>query len=141
MKKYIWILFPLSISIITNQFININLDNINLPPLMPPNYIFGIVWSIIYLIMGISLYFIRDNIKCLIPFLIQFSLNILWPFIFFNFQLFGISVLWLIMLIVSLNNMLLKFKEFSETLVNINLLYFIWLLIAYYLSVGVFLLN
>lgn len=141
MKKYIFISFPLIISIGTTFFINTNLDYINIPPFMPPSYLFGIIWSIIYIIMGISFYLIKNNTKCLISFSIQFILNILWPFIFFNFQLYGISVLWLILLILSVNSMLLQFKEVSNILCNINLLYFLWLLIAYYLCVGIYLLN
>ncbi len=142
MKKKILLIFsPLIISLITTPFINSNIDSLNQPPYMPPRFIFGIVWTILYILMGISLLFVYKNKKCVITFITQFMFNILWPIIFFNIKLYSLSLIWMILLIILVNKMLLSFKEESDIAVHLNIPYFIWLLLAYYLNVGVYLLN
>ncbi len=142
MKKKILLIFtPLIISLITTLFINSNIENLNQPPYMPPGLIFGIVWTILYILMGFSLLFVYKNKKCVKTFITQFILNILWPIIFFNLKLYSLSLIWMILLIILVNKMLLTFKEESNIAVHLNIPYFVWLLIAYYLNVGIYLLN
>ena len=68
-------------------------------PLNPPPYVFGIVWPILYCLLGISFYLVWTNKKCfpfcneLIFFLIQLFLNLTWSTIFFKLKKFKISLI------------------------------------------------
>lgn len=66
-------------------------EALNQPPLSPPGWLFPIVWTILYILMGISLYLILrsdaddETVKAAQKiFYFQLALNFLWPLIFFN---------------------------------------------------------
>ena len=85
--KNIIIYGPLLLSGIFSIFGNQNLgtDALNPPKdiIEPPNYIFGIVWPILYLLMGYSTYKIyKNNLKIELTFLVQLIINYYWPFTF-----------------------------------------------------------
>lgn len=114
------------------------------PPLSPPKIIFPIVWSILYLLMGISLYTIiyeRKDKKVLILYYLQLFFNLIWPILFFNFKLYLISTIDIIIIIILLINMIYEFYNIKKISGLINIPYLIWLLFAFYLSLGVYLLN
>ncbi len=140
-NKYYLIILPLLIAMISTFFIDSSLNSLVLPPYMPPAYVFGIVWSILYLLMGYSLYLVKNDNKAVLIFWIQFIFNIVWSFIFFNFNLYLLSVVWIGILIFLVNIMLLTFIFVNKKAVYLNLPYFIWLLIALYLATGIFVLN
>ncbi len=135
------IFLPLIIGFISSLFVNNDLNSLVLPPYMPPAYVFGIVWSILYLIMGYSLYLVLECNKCLLDFITQFIFNITWSFIFFNFNNYLLSVIWIIILIFLVTNMLLTFIFENKKAAYLNLPYVLWLCIALYLSSGIFVLN
>ena len=61
---------------------------ISQPPLTPPPFIFAIAWSVLYVLMGISSYRIRqfdkNKTKCALPlYALQLAFNLTWPFLFF----------------------------------------------------------
>ena len=68
------------------------------PIFSPPSFVFIIVWTILYLLMGFAsyrIYMIRDSGKdigtSLFFYIIQLLLNYLWPVIFFSFRLYGMA--------------------------------------------------
>ncbi len=140
-NKYYIIFIPLILGIITSFFINNDLNSLVLPPYMPPSYVFGIVWSILYLLMGISLYIVKEDNKAMLIFTIQLFFNLSWSFLFFNFKLYGFSIIWLIILIVLVSIMLITFFQINKKASIINYPYFIWLLIALYLNSSIYVLN
>lgn len=140
-KKYIIILLPLLLATFTSFFFKSDLTSLNLPPLMPESYIFPIIWTILYLFMGISLYLIKDHKKCLIIFFIQLIVNLCWSFLFFNLKLYALSIFIIFLLICLVNYMLLTFSKYNHKSVLLNIPYFIWLFIAYYLACGIYFLN
>ena len=77
-------------------------DIINKPKLSPPGWLFPIVWTILYILMGISSYLVltsHGNENSAIKFyLLQLIFNFFWTIWFFNFQLFWFAFLWLIAL-------------------------------------------
>ena len=98
LKKYkdliISIAFPLIIgfiiALITRGGIN-NLDNLTKPSFMPPNMLFGIVWTILYTLLGISSYLIKKSYSCysntcLLIYYTQLFVNFMWPIIFFSLE-------------------------------------------------------
>lgn len=114
------------------------------PPFSPPAVAFPIVWSILYLLMGISIYIInKDEIdkKSTTIFIVQLIFNYVWSFLFFTFKLYHLSALWIIILLTLVIFMIDRFYRINKTAGLLQIPYFIWLLIALYLNMGVALLN
>ena len=80
----------------------------------------------------------RDSIKV---FLIQLIINYIWPILFFRLKLYVLSAIWIIILLYFVILMITKFKDIKKLAGNLQIPYFIWLLFALYLNIGVALLN
>ena len=120
--------------------------SLNRPPLSPPGIIFPIVWTILFVLMGISIYRVMVSNKggkneARLLYFIQLILNALWTPIFFGFRNYFLGFLWIIMLIVLVIAMILSFNKIDKISAYLNIPYLLWLVFALYLSFGVFLLN
>lgn len=118
------------------------------PPLSPPGWLFPVVWTILYTLMGISSYIIltsnasREDIEDAIRLYgYQLVVNFLWPTFFFNFQWYFFALLWLILLWVLVILMIRKFTDISKLAAYMNIPYLIWLTFAAYLNAGIWWLN
>ena len=118
------------------------------PPLSPPNWLFPVVWTILYILMGISSYLIltsgaeQENIeKAISIYGYQLVVNFLWPTFFFNLQWYLFSFLWLFLLWILVFQMIRKFGEIDKRAALLNLPYLIWLTFAGYLNLGIWWLN
>ncbi len=117
------------------------------PPLSPPGVVFGIVWPILYALMGIGAALIwrqpasKKRSQGLNLFVSQLVVNFFWSLIFFNAQAFGFAAVWLILLWVLVLLMILSFRRSSSLAAWLQVPYLIWLTFAAYLNFGVFLLN
>lgn len=123
-------------------------DRINKPPLSPPAWLFPVVWTILYTLMGISSYLIlksggeEKQIKeALSIYAYQLTVNFLWPTLFFNFQWFLLSFLWIVFLIFLIIGMIRKFDKLSKTAAYLNFPYLFWLAFASYLNLTIWWLN
>ena len=123
-------------------------QELNQPPLSPPGWLFPIVWTVLYVLMGEASYRILTSgadkalIKnALIPYGIQLFLNFLWPLLFFRGQLYLASFLLLIPLWGSILTTARRFARINETAGDLLLPYLLWVTFAGYLNLGVFLLN
>ena len=96
-----------------------------------PSWIFPIVWTILYILMGISSYLVYKK-ESIIPkiYLIQLLFNYLWVFIFFEFKYFTLSFIWIIILIFLVIFMIKKFYQIDKTSGYLQIPYLIWLIIA-----------
>ena len=120
--------------------------SLNRPPLSPPGIIFPIIWTILFILMGISIYRIMmtNNSKrseARLIYFIQLILNALWTPIFFGFRNYFLGFLWIIMLIILVITMIILFNKMDKISAYLNIPYLIWLVFALYLSFGVFILN
>ena len=118
------------------------------PAFSPPNWLFGPVWTILYLLMGISLYMIwsrglkKKGVKvAMYLFLAQLALNSLWSILFFGLQspmlAFGeIVVLWIFILAT-----ILKFYPISRNAGLLLVPYILWVSFAAFLNLNILLLN
>lgn len=118
------------------------------PPLSPPGWVFPIVWTILYLLMGYASYRIYTSgrskeatQKALILYGIQLFLNFLWPILFFGLQwrltaFFLLIALWIAILLT-----IRAFSNIDERAGDLLLPYLLWVTFAGYLNLGVFLLN
>lgn len=117
------------------------------PVLTPPGWVFGVVWTVLYALMGISaarIWLSKDNgakDKGLNLYVAQLIVNFFWSLIFFNAQAFGFAVLWLLLLWVLVLLMILQFYKVDKFAARLQIPYLIWLTFAAYLNIGVWLLN
>lgn len=119
----------------------------NKPPLTPPQWIFPVVWSILYALMGISAARIsltppsKERNRGLNFFTAQLIVNFFWPLLFFNAQAFGFALIWLILLWVLVLAVILTFRKIDKTAAWLLIPYLLWLTFAVYLNAGVYILN
>lgn len=117
------------------------------PPLSPPAFLFPVVWSILYILMGISAARIwlsepsELRSRGLNLFVAQLVVNFFWSLIFFNLQAFSLAFLWLLLLWGLVAWMILTFRKVDPIAAALQLPYLLWLTFAAYLSAGVWYLN
>ena len=118
------------------------------PAFAPPAWLFPIVWGILYFLMGISLYIIRNSKisnfkkqKAYRLFALQLLFNFIWSPIFFNYQRFLLAFFVLILLWITTLLMIVEFNKISKTAARLQIPYIIWLTFAGYLNLAIYLLN
>lgn len=116
------------------------------PPLSPPAWIFPVVWTILYTLMGISAYMIYsskdvDREKALAVYWIQLFVNFSWSIIFFRFRLLNASAAVIIILLLLIAVMIKMFRDIRSAAGYINIPYFIWVAFAVYLNIAFAILN
>lgn len=111
------------------------------PILSPPKILFPIVWSIIYILMGISYKIYREENNCFKLYYIQLFVNVIWVIIFFKLKLLLLSLLWIILLDVLIIMLLIKYYKKNKLCFYLNIPYLIWNLFATYLMIDIYLLN
>lgn len=144
-KKYFPIFFPIIIGTLVGLIISKSIDYNNLikPPFSPPGILFPIAWTIIYLLMGISYYIVKDNLsdKEKTLYYAQLAVNALWSIIFFTLKWYLLSVLWIILLDILVITMILIFYRNNKLSAYLQIPYLLWILFATYLNIGIYLLN
>ncbi len=118
------------------------------PPFNPPGFVFGPVWTTLYILMGISLYLIwmegtgrREVRLALIFFSTQLVLNALWTFLFFGLQspflgLVEIIILWLFIVAT-----IVAFYRINKTAAFLMVPYLAWVTFAAFLTYSIWILN
>ena len=117
------------------------------PALTPPGWVFGVVWPMLYALMGISaarIWLSKDSeakSKGLNLYVAQLIVNFFWSLIFFNAQAFGFAFFWLLLLWALVLLMILQFSKVDKKAALLQIPYLVWLTFAAYLSLGVWILN
>lgn len=141
------ILIPLILGGIVGLIISGSMDynSMQKPFLAPPSILFPIVWTILYILMGVS-YGILDsnslvdsNINTI--YYLQLFVNLLWPIAFFvlNWKLF--AFIWILLLDILIALMILKFYSKNKVAGLLQIPYLIWSIFASYLNLSIYLLN
>lgn len=143
LKKLFYIFFPLVLGSIVGIFINNNIDynSLSKPPLSPPGIIFPIMWTILYLLMGISYYIYRKYNDNKLIYYVQLFVNILWTIIFFNLKLRLLGVFWIILLLILIIILYKQFNKYNKLSSYLLIPYIIWVIFATYLTIGIYILN
>jgi len=121
--------------------------NLLKPSFNPPSYLFGRVWTVLYILMGISLFLIWHAPKgefrshALKIFAIQMGLNFLWSFLFFKFRLTGIAFLEIIVLWMFIILMIRSFFRVNKTAAALQIPYLLWVTFAAILNGSIWFLN
>lgn len=120
-------------------------EMLNQPPLSPPTWLFPVVWTILYILMGIASYLIatsgQKNDTALTLYGIQLCFNFLWTLIFFNMEWYLFAFLWLIGLWILILLTTIAFYRISKPAAYMMIPYLIWVTFAGYLNYGIYLLN
>ena len=143
-KLFIDILIPVAIGGIVGFIINPYIDYNSLvqPPLSPPSIVFPIVWTILYVLMGISYYLLKNpSKKEKIIYFVQLGVNALWSVFFFIGKFYLFSFIWIILLDVLVIFMIGIFYHNNKASAYLQIPYLIWILFATYLNLGIYILN
>lgn len=118
------------------------------PPLSPPAWLFPVVWSILYVLMGLASWLVTVSgespetiAKAQRPYYLQLAVNFFWSLIFFNLQNFLFAFIWLVLLWVLILITLRRFYAISKTAGWLLVPYLVWVAFAGYLNFAIFLLN
>ncbi len=120
---------------------------INKPSFNPPNYLFGPVWTLLYALMGVSLFLVLRQEKSparvlgLRLFAVQLVLNFFWSIIFFRFQLTGWALVEIICMWVVIAAMIRQFVRIKPIAGWIQVPYLLWVSFATLLNASICYLN
>ena len=116
------------------------------PPLSPPAWLFPIVWTVLFSLMGISAAWVwRSDCKgksdALFIYGTQLVVNFLWTVFYFSFTALALSFFWLLFLIALVLLMIVRFERCAAGAGKLQIPYLIWLCFAAYLNLATWLLN
>ena len=152
------ILMPVIIGSIVGLVISkfIDYDTLKRPLLSPPSIAFPIVWTILYILMGISYGILKNqyinNLSILNNkegkllstkqlYYVQLAVNTLWSIIFFIFKWRLFAFIWILILIILVILMIIDFYKKNKLAGLLQIPYLLWLIFATYLNLGVYILN
>ena len=121
-------------------------QEINQPPLAPPGFLFPIVWTILFILMGISSAMVYitapdKSQKALTVYALQLVVNFAWSLIFFNLRAFFFAFIWILLLLALIVWMIYEFWKINKVAAYLQIPYLLWTTFATYLNLGVYLLN
>ncbi|WP_425270465.1 TspO/MBR family protein [Ligilactobacillus ubinensis] len=123
-------------------------NSLNLPVLSPPDYLFGIVWPILYALIGIAGYLIyytpsiqQDKVINYVLFFSQLVINFIWSIIFFKYDAYWLGFAVIIILDLIVLVCIIHFYKTSPLASIMFIPYFVWIIFASYLTIGVAILN
>lgn len=123
-------------------------ETINKPPLSPPGWLFPVVWTVLFILMGIASYLVLVSGKpqgeinrALTVYGIQLIFNFFWSIFFFNFSLYLFSFIWLVLLWLLILAATVLFYRISKPAGYLMIPYLLWVTFAGYLNFQIYLLN
>lgn len=142
------ILIPLAIGSIS-ALLSGNMSSYSMlvkPALSPPGFVFPIVWTILYILMGISSYKVYSSnspnkSKALLLYSVQLFFNFCWSIIFFRMELYFFALIWIVALVLIIIIMIKQFHIASPRAAYLQIPYLIWCIFAVYLNFAIVILN
>ncbi len=141
------ILIPVILGGIVGLIISKSIDynSLEQPLLSPPSILFPIVWTILYILMGVSYGILKnkgltDKDVDLIYYL-QLAVNLIWPIAFFLLKFRIFAVIWIIILLILIIFMIISFYKKEKISGILQIPYLIWTLFATYLNIAIYILN
>ncbi|MEO6251943.1 MAG: TspO/MBR family protein [Ferruginibacter sp.] len=150
LKIFICVLICLALGLLSGFSTVESISNwyrfINKPVWNPPNWVFGPVWTLLYIMMGISLALVwhtnhQNKKRAVTFFVIQFVLNIAWSFIFFNLHAIGWAFAEIIIMLTLIAITMAAFYKISKPAAWLMLPYLIWVSFATILNGSIWYLN
>lgn len=151
LKLIVSLALPLAVGAISGLFTSNAISEwyttLNRPSFNPPNWLFGPVWTTLYILMGISLYMVwtlepgKERNMALVAFGVQLVLNFGWSFFFFYFKTIGFALIEIVALWSSIVLMLVLFYRIKPMAAYINIPYLLWVSFATILNAAYYKLN
>lgn len=124
-------------------------DTIITPPLSPPSFIFPIVWTVLFILMGISAAIIYLDRTASVPrkksalytYALSLAVNFFWSIIFFNLRAFLFAFIWLLLLLYLIIKTILKYHKINPLAAYLQIPYLLWVTFAGYLTFAIWILN
>ena len=143
-----FLLFPLPVGAVSALLTAGSMEafaDLCLPPLSPPGWVFPVVWTFLYLLMGFAAFLVVNSGKCgnnaLFFYLLQLFFNFMWSIWFFNCEWYLFSFFWLVALWLLIFATIRSFGIVSPAAANLMLPYLAWVTFAGYLNLGICFLN
>ena len=155
-KTAVSILTPLVVGFLSSLITRDAMFQFNMvakPPLAPPGFLFPIVWTILYIMMGISSYLIFEHDdggdrkisstkgRCKKLYVVQLIFNFFWSIIFFRFSLYYVAFAWLVILWVMVLALIVESHKLNKMAAYLLIPYLLWMTFAAYLNIGIAVLN
>ncbi len=124
-------------------------EKVQTPPLSPPSWLFPVAWTILYILMGISLALVLEKRRgaarmkrnAIGIYSLNLFFNFFWSIIFFNFGAYLFAFIWLLILWFIIFAMLLNFYRTDKAAGLLLVPYLVWVTFAGYLNLGIYVLN
>ena len=124
----------------------VRFNSMNKPPLAPPAWLFPVAWTILYILMGVSSFFIlysenEAHYVGLVLYVAQLLFNFVWSLIFFRFEAYSFAALWLIVLLSLIIALIVGVARYSKPAMIMLIPYAAWCCFALYLNIGIAIRN
>ncbi len=124
-------------------------EDIIRPPLSPPSWLFPVVWTILFILMGISaamIYLDRgapmpQKKSALYTYALSLIVNFFWSIIFFNMRAYLFAFIWLLLLLYLIVRTIMKYYKINPLASYLQIPYLIWVTFAGYLTFAIWILN
>ena len=124
-------------------------EELNTPPGSPPSWLFPVVWTALYVLMGVSSGMIwlrkKESVSAadsgLAFYAASLAFNFAWSILFFNLRWFLVAFLWLLVLLFLIIRTIMSYKKISPLAAYLQIPYAVWVAYAGYLNLGIWLLN
>lgn len=131
------------VGFIISGFIDYN--SLQKPPFAPPSILFPIIWTTLYILMGVSYGRLKSkeltDEKIDMIYYLQLVINLLWPIFFFVLKWRLFAFFWILLLNATVIIMIMRFYKKDKIAGLLQIPYILWSLFATYLNLGVYLLN
>lgn len=126
-KILFYVMFPLFLGGLVGI---LNINGFNNYDGIVSGWIFPVVWTILYILMGYSSYLISGNKRLFSIYIINLIVNLLWTFIFFMFDFKVFAFFWILFLIIIVSIMIYEFYRVDKLSGYLLIPYILWLLFA-----------
>lgn len=143
---FVAILIPLAVGALSSLLSGGMDTSMVMPSFAPPGWLFPIVWTILYVLMGISSYIIYQSSdtrrsRALFVYGLQLFFNFFWSIIFFGFSAYLFAFVWLLIMIALIILMIYLFNQISPVAAYLQIPYLAWCIFAAVLNYAVYKLN
>lgn len=135
-------------AVLTSGSMNVY-DSIRKPMLSPPPWLFPVVWTVLFILMGVSAALVYTNKAASYGeksdaykvYGLQLLFNFIWSLIFFNMRNYFLAFIWLVLLWLLILTMIIKFYKINPKAGYLQIPYLLWVTFAGYLNFMIFILN
>lgn len=147
-KLIVCLLIPLAVGGLSALLTRNSMESFEMltkPPLSPPGWLFPVVWTILYLLMGLASYLVLTSGKPgalgILAYSAQLFFNFFWSLFFFNREMYLFSFIWLVILWLLILATTILFYRNTKAAGYLMIPYLLWVAFAGYLNLGIYLLN